>query len=57
MVKEQVQMNGILILTIYWNLNMDIMYSLYIELVGTIDCAKNEKCIFMMRKENTTYKK
>ena len=41
----------------YFDLNhiMDVIFSLYIELVGTIDSAKNGKNIFMIRKENTIF--
>ena len=41
----------------YFHLNhiMDIIYSLYIELVGTIDSAKNGKSTFMIWIENLIY--
>jgi hypothetical protein len=36
----------------YFDLNhiMDVIYSLCTELAGTIDSAKNGKCVFMMEK-------
>ena len=38
-----------------YNHIMDIMYSLYIELVGTIEIAKKWEVYFLMLTENSIY--